>query len=208
MKAFIGIMVGLLMVLSVAAIHEEYKSPFKWEFRRYGVDRIGPARVTHYDPRIGFARIDSMVYLSPPGVQDYTGVGRGGYAPFYARGTASIKSSAWYGFPRAQANFETKDLEPSDRINSQYEAWLVDEDTGYRLSLGTFTTLFGGVGELWYRTDNYFDAYEWVEITVEPYDDIDVSPGPVVLLGRIPPPTNFNPPPKQAKMITETFSDY
>jgi len=208
MKKFIIVMAVLLLSLSVVAIHDEYTSPFDWEFRRYGVERVGVERVTHYDPRVNFARIDSMVYLNPVGVEDYKGVGRGGYAPFYARGTAKIRSSTWYGYPRAQVTITTKDLEPSDRIDSQFEAWLVDADTGYRLSVGTFTTLFGGVGELWYKADTYFDPYEWVEITVEPYDDIDVSPGPVVLLGRIPPPSNFNLPPKQAKMVTETFSEY
>ena len=207
MKAFVLVMIVLLVSLSVAALHD-YKSPFEWEYRRYGVERVGVERVTHYDPRVNFARIDSTVYLSPVGVQDYKGVGRGGYAPYYARGTAVIRSSTWYGYPRAQAKIVTKDLDPSDRIKSQFEAWLVDADTGYRLSLGTFTTMFGGIGELWYKTDTYFDTYEWVEITVEPYDDLDVSPGPVVLLGRIPPPSHFNPPPKDAKMVTETIREY
>ncbi len=208
MKAFIGIMIGLLLVLSVVALHNEFRSPFEWEYRRYGVERVGVERVTHYDPRVNFARIDSTVYLSPPGQQEYTGVGRGGYAPFYARGTAVVRSSTWYGYPRAQVNVMTKDLEPSYDKLQQYEAWLVDSDTGYRLSLGTFTTGFGGIGELWYNSDTYFDPYEWFELTVEPFDDMDVSPGPVVLLGRIPPPSQFNPPPKQAKMVTETFTGY
>ncbi len=208
MKKFVIVMMILLVSLSVVAIHTEYKSPFKWEFRRYGVERVGPERVTHYDPRVNVAKIDSTVYLSPPGPADYTGVGRGGYAPFYARGTARIGSSSSYGFPTAVATISTKDLEPSDRIHSQFEVWLVDADTGYRLSLGTFTTLFGGVGELWYQADTYFDPYEWVEVTVEPFDDNDVSPGPVVLLGRIPPPSYFNPPPKDAKMVTDSFTEY
>jgi hypothetical protein len=208
MKKFVIVLAVLLATLSVVAIHQDYRSPFSWEYRRYGVERVGVERVTHYDPRVNFARIDSVVYLSPPGVDDFVGVGRGGYAPFYPRGTAKIRSSTWYGYPRAQVTVTTKDLEPSDRISAQYEAWLVDSDTGYRLSLGTFTTTFGGIGELWYKADTYFDPYEWFELTVEPYDDLDVSPGPVALLGRIPPPSQFNPPPKDSKMVTETIREY
>ena len=210
MKKIIIIVVLALLSLSVIAIHDEYKSPFApfgIAGRPYGLQR-GVERVTHYDPRVNFARIDTTVYLGPPGVDTYKGVGRGGYAPFYARGTARLRSSTWYGYPRAQATITTKDIEPSDTIKSQYEVWLVDTDTGYRLSLGTFTALFGGVGELWYKADLYFDAYEFVEVTVEPYNDVDVSPGPVVLLGRIPPPTYFNPPPKDAKLVTQTYFNY
>jgi hypothetical protein len=201
-KTIIGIAVLALLCLGVFALHDDYRTPFSFE------KRLGVQRVTHYDPRVNFARIDAMVYLDPLGVEEQIGAGRGGYAPFYPRGTAKIRSSTWYGFPRAQVNINTKDLEPSFEIDAQYEAWLVDAETGYRLSLGTFTTAFGGVGEIWYVANTYFDSYDWVEVTVEPYDDNDVSPGPIVLLGRIPPPTHFNPPPKSSKLVTDTYSFY
>lgn len=180
----------------------DYKSAFDFP------ERLGVQRVTHYDPRVNFARIDSTVYLAPPGVEEQIGAGRGGYAPFYPRGTVRIRSSTWYGYPRAQLTVNTKDLPPSYNDDIQYEVWLVDEDSGYRLSTGTFTTGFGGIGEMWYQIDNYFDAFDWVEITAEPYDDNDVSPGPIALLGRVPPPNFYDPAPKDSKMITETFRYY
>lgn len=194
-------MVSLLSLLALAA--HDYKTPFDAP-RRYGVERV-----THYDPRVNFARVDTTVYLGPGVLTEYKGVGRGGYAPFYARGTARVRSSTWYGYPRAQVDLVTKDLPSSDDIHEQFEAWLVDQETGQRLSLGTFTTGFGGTGVLYYQIDNYFDAYDVLEVTKEPFDDNDVSPGPVALIGKVPPPNlplYFNPPPKQAKMVTETFT--
>ncbi len=193
-----------LLSLTVLAIVPEtsYKTPIDAP-RRYGVERV-----THYDPRVNFARIDTTVYLSPVEVEHFKGVGRGGYAPLYPRGTARVRSSTWYGYPRAQVNIMTKDLPPSYEINSQFETWLVDAETGQRLSVGTFTTGFGGIGTSHYVIDNYFDPYDFVEITVEPFDDMDVSPGPVALIGRIPPPRFYNPAPKSGLMITQTFSEY
>jgi len=180
----------------------DYKTPFDFE------KRLGVQRVTHYDPRVNFARIGAVVYLSPPGPVDYKGVGRGGYAPMYPRGTARISSTAWYGFPHAEIKITTKDIPVTSEVKGQFEAWVVDSESGYRLSLGTFTTLGGGVGELYFNADTYLDPYDWVEITIEPFDDYDVSPGPIVLLGRIPAPNYFDPVPKQAKMMTKTFSNY
>ncbi len=201
MKAFITILLIALLSLSAVALHT-YKSNFEFP-KRYGVERV-----THYDPRVNFARIDTFVYLEPANADKGKGVGRGGYAPIYPRGTADLRSSTWYGYPRAQAVIKTKDLPPSDEINGQYEAWLVDDDTGYRLSLGTFTTRFGGAGMLEYNIGNYFDPYDTIEVTLEPLFDEDITPGPVVLIGPIPAPRYFNPPPKSSKMVTQSLVTY
>jgi hypothetical protein len=204
-----NLMILLIVVLVSAAViaelYPQYKTPF--ESKRYGL-KGGVTRVTHYDPRVNFARVDGNVYLSPPGPVEFVGAGRGGYAPFYARGFARVQSSVYYGFPRAEVTLTTKDLPPSYDGNVQFEAWLVDVESGYRQSMGTFTTVFGGTGILRYRIDNYLDPYDVIEITVEPYPDEDLSPGPVVLYGRIPPPTFFDPPPKQSKLITNTYTKY
>jgi len=198
-----GILIAVLSIGAFAAISDQYKSPFNFP-RRYGVERV-----THYDPRVNYDRIDSTIYLQPVEASKYRGVGRGGYAPFYARGTARLKSTSWYGYPRAQVNVKVKDLEPSYRANKKFEVWLVDVDSGYRLSTGTFTTGFGGVGELKYDVENYIQTYDFVEITAEPLNDLDVRPGPAVLIGLInqnPNPNYYNPPPKQAKLATSQFT--
>jgi len=189
----------LFIIVSVsvfAAISQQYKTPFDFP-RRYGVERV-----TQYDPRTNYARIDTTVYLEPTEHSKFKGVGRGGYAPFYARGAARVHSTTWYGYPRASVDLKVKDLPPSYENQQVYEGWLVDIDSGYRLSLGTFTTTFGGVGEMKYTTENYFDAYDYLEVTVEPYNDPDVRPGPAVLIGNVPTPYHFNPEPAQKKIRT------
>lgn len=172
----------------------------------FNIERqTGVERVTNYDPRVNFARMDSIVYLRPIADGNYYGAGRGGEAPFYSRGSARIMSSSWYGFPRAQAVIQVKDFPVTDKERVQFEVWLVDTQTNYRLSLGSFTTMFGGIGTLDYRIDNYFDAYDLVEITVEPLDDMDEAPGEVIVIGAIPPPTHYSPAPKDSKMLAPTI---
>lgn len=195
-KLAIMLAFALAATAVIAAISEQYVSPFEFP-QRYGVERV-----THYDPRVNFARIDATVHLEPTEASKFKGVGRGGYAPYYQRATARIHSRTRSGFPRASVTINTKDL-PAERV---YEVWLVDADSGYRLSLGTFVTLYGGVGELFYQSDRYLDAYDTVEITEEPFDDFSLAPGPTVLVGLIPEPRLYDPVVKQPKMLTSTYT--
>ncbi|MBW2969809.1 hypothetical protein KY309_01755 [Candidatus Woesearchaeota archaeon] len=205
-KILIAGIAVLLLSLTVFAIVPEtsYKTPLDFP-RRSGIERV-----TNYDPRVNYGRIETVTYLSPLNVEVYKGVGRGGYAPMYPRATARIKSTTWYGYPSAQVMIDTKDLPRTEDINGQFEVWLVDVDANYRLSLGTFTTNMGGIGQLGYKVNNFLDAYDYVEITAEPLVDLDVSPGPVALIGKIqnkvPPPEYYNPPPKDTKMITDVVT--
>ncbi len=196
-KIFFIIAVLAILSLSAAAIGT-YKTPLV-SSKKYG--QGGVQRVTNYDPRVNFQNINTFSYLKPPAPEIFPGVGRGGVAPMYPRGTAKIESITWYGYPRGRVQVNTKDIPASDRTNSMFEVWLVDVENGYRLSLGTFVTGFGGVGQLDYHVDYYLDPYDFVEITLEPYDDLDVGPGPVVLVGNIPQANYYNPDAKQAKMI-------
>jgi len=225
----ISILIALLvMSVSVFAGHEfnperrtfvttgEYKSPFNIQNRIYqnilGVPKAtaGVERVTHYDPRAtrrgGYAYIDRFIYLSPVNELRYEGVGRGGYAPYYARGTIKLRSTTWEGLPSARAKVTTKDVPASERVRAYYQAWLVDDDSGYSLLLGSFTATLGGVGELVYHSATYFDAYDRVEITLKAYEDRTIGPGPVVLTGKISPTTIYYPQAKQTKMITDSFT--
>ena len=199
-RTFIIAIIGALLSISaIAAIMPEYKTAF--DFPR----KLGVERVTHYDPRVNFARIDDIVYLETAQATKFRGVGRGGYAPFYARGTAKLRSSVLASYPSAEVSLTTKDLPQSSEVNSQFEVWLVDDDTGYRLSLGTFTTQFGGVGRFRWRSTTYLDPYDVIEVTLEPFDDLDLNPGPPLLIAAMPHPTFFYPAPKQAKMANSAF---
>jgi len=208
MKKGIILLIAVLLTTTVvfATLAQTYKSPFQFP-RTQGVERV-----THYDPRVNYPRINEIIYFEPAAVQSYEGVGRGGYVPKYARGAGRVSSSDWYGYPKTQITFSTIDIKASDKIKMQYEGWLVDTDTGYRTSIGTFTTGFGGVGELRYKVNNYIFAYDLIEVTLEPFDDDDARPGPAVLVAplprgpNIPPPGFFDPAPAQKRLLTQTYS--
>jgi len=198
-----SIILAVVMTLLTVSAVAQYVSIFDFP------QRGGVERVTHYDPRVNYERIDSTVYLEPYQFDKGEGVGRGGYSPIYPRGTARVRSSTYYGYPRGSFQLSIKDIPASERVGGLYEAWLVDEDSGYRLSMGTFTASLGGVGTLNHNMLNYLNEYDTVEITFEPYDDLDPLPGPIVLIGVLPKSHDFyNPEPKQAKLITESINTY
>ncbi len=194
------IMLAIVAIFAVPVIgalqQEQASSIFDVE------NRIGPERVSNFDPRVNKVQIDDWVYLEPSYNDPFEGVGRGGYAPMFPRSTALVKSTVWNNFPESYVSLSSKDLPVSERTGAMFEAWLVDDDTGYRLSMGTFTTVFGGSGQLRYRSDTYLGPYDRIEITAEPFDDLDVTPGPVLLSGKITKDYYFTPGPKQAKMVT------
>ena len=67
-----------------------------------------------------------------------------------------------------------------------FEAWLVDEDTGYKLSLGAFLTNSRGKGILKFNQKMVnFDIYDKVVVTREPSIDVNPMPGDAVLLAEI-----------------------
>lgn len=199
-KLTILAIIALLAVPALGALQGTY-SDTVFDFER----RIGPERVTNFDPRVNVVSINSWVYLEPLYNDEFEGAGRGGYAPMFPRGTARVKSGTWNGFAESQVLINVKDLPVSSKIGGHFEAWLVDDDTGYRLSMGTFTTIFGGVGQLRYRADNYFGAYDRVEITAEPFNDWDVLPGPALLQGKITKDYFYTPQPKQAKLVSSVI---
>lgn len=197
------LLVVVIMSLVAASAVAQYVSIFDFP-RTQGVERV-----THYDPRVNYERIDSTVYLEPYRFDKGEGVGRGGYSPIYPRATARVRSSTYYGYPRGSFQLSTKDIPASERVGGVYEAWLVDEDSGYRLSMGTFPAALGGVGTLNHNMWNYLNEYDTVEVTFEPYDDFDPLPGPIVLIGALPQShEHYNPQAKQAKLLTESIKTY
>lgn len=196
-KILIIALIALFAVpVAFAALQETHNTVFDFE------KRLGPQRVSNFDPRVNVVDINTWVYLEPVYKDEFEGVGRGGYAPFFPRGTARVKSGLWNGFPQSYVLLNTKDLPVSSRVGGHFEAWLVDDDTGYRLTMGTFTTIFGGVGQLRYRVDNFLGPYDRVEVTAEPFGDFDPSPGPVLLEGKITHDYFFTPAGRESKLLT------
>lgn len=200
----IALVILAIVVVSSVAVATDYVSSFDFP-RRYGVERV-----THYDPRVNYERMDTTVYLEPYQFDKGQGSGRGGYDPIYPRGTARVRSNTYYGYPRSSVKLSVKDIPASEDAGGVYEAWLVDENTEYRLSLGTFYTVRGGSGVLDTNMNNYLNAYDTLEITLEPYSDVDPLPGPVVLIGAIAKTYDpyFNPQPKQSMMMTDSIKTY
>ena len=182
MKLFSIILVLLLFSATVFAGISQGTAPAISVPQRSGANRI-----SNYDPRLHVPTIDQSVTLLPTYQNPTSGVGRGGRTPYAPRASARLHSVTAYGYSNAQVNIKTKDLPPTSRTNGQYEAWLVDDDSGYRLSLGTFTTIEGGVAELLYSANLYINQYDAIEITLEPLYDTDVSPGPLMLYAFIKP---------------------
>ena len=101
----------------------------------------------------------------------------------YAR-LISIKDQD-VGLPMGQIFFRSKDLPPLDPLYL-YEAWLVDEDTGYPMSIGLFQpAAIGRITSLELTISTPLTAFDSMMVTVEPFPDDDPTPGPVILEGSI-----------------------
>ncbi len=147
--------------------------------------KLGVSRISNYEPRLNVPTINQFIPLGATYELTTYGVGRGGRTNYVPRGSARIRSVMTYGYPVTQISIKTKDLPTSAQAKGQFEAWLVDDDTNYRLSLGTFNTQTGGVADLRYVADMYVNQYDYVEVTLEPLYDTDTSPGPLILYGQI-----------------------
>jgi hypothetical protein len=87
------------------------------------------------------------------------------------------------GIPQGTVFFRTKDLPPL-YPDFLYEAWLVDEDTGYSMSLGSFQPAgIGRVTTLEYTITTPLWPFDSMMVTIEPFPDDDPTPGMPVLQG-------------------------
>lgn len=86
--------------------------------------------------------------------------------------------------PEGRVLLRTKDLPPAPGM--VYEAWLVDTETGYSLSLGIFQPSgIGRVATLEYKSTVSLEVFDKIIVTVEPFPDDNPGPGTVVLSGDI-----------------------
>ncbi len=87
------------------------------------------------------------------------------------------------GLPGGTVYFRSKELPPLPP-NFIYETWLVDEDTGYSLSIGQFQPAnIGRVTSLQYDISSPLTPYDSMMVTLEMYPDDSPQPGMVVLSG-------------------------
>ena len=145
-----------------------------------------PGRISNFDPNIrGFSRVDSVVDLLPFEGPNLEIAGNSALA----KGTARIISvSDGYGSglnkasPSSQIYLQAINLPPID-VDQIFEAWLVDEDTGYSLSLGKLTPGAKLTGQLMVELPRRVAGFDSVMVTLEDYPDVDPRPNEVVLMG-------------------------
>lgn len=128
--------------------------------------------------------------MVPPEVYDFTSI----YSMFNYKqetkystateGTFSLESSRSRYKNRMSGTITTYNLEYLTQYDEIYEAWLVDFDTGYELSLGLFIVDADGYDKFSYVAESYVNPYDAVVVTKEDYPDNDPRPsGDVVLVG-------------------------
>lgn len=103
-----------------------------------------------------------------------------------ASGSASVRvSTTLSGLSNVKINFKIKDL---NSIQGEvFEAWLVDYDSGYKLSLGSFTTNKNGRSNFKFsQTMVNFGIYDRIVVTSEPLMDEDPQPGAALLVANLP----------------------
>lgn len=88
--------------------------------------------------------------------------------------------------PRTTVFLRTRGL-PLLEGSQLYEAWLIDEDTGYAQSMGLFyPKAIGRTTSLTWEFQGLANRFETIAVSVEPYPDPDPSPsGNFVLTGNL-----------------------
>lgn len=153
------------------------------DFIRRGRD---PTHISNSDPRMrGYTIRDVVVDLEPVSVE---WVSQNDFIT-RSKGTARIISDyddvKGVDPPRTKVMLRVRDLPPLEK-DQIYQVWLVDEDTGYPLSIGLFRAPLVGISELNFDASMSALVYDMIVITVEPFPDVDLHPGNPVLVGAIP----------------------
>ena len=102
-----------------------------------------------------------------------------------ASGTASIRMGETKNIANIDVKLRLNDMEIEP--GEIFEGWLVDEETGYKLSLGSFLPLNSGKALFSFKQDIVNPSiYDMVVVTREPLNDINPNPGEGVLSAEIP----------------------
>jgi len=153
-----------------------------------------PGHISNFDPRMrGYTIVNEFVELEP---LEY---------PYYIQqdkpllvekpsGAARVVSQRRNQFqtqrsnmPYSSVSLRVKNL-PELGEYEVYEAWLVDEDTGYALSMGrVLPPMVGKVTTLNFDISNTIQFYDYIMVTKEKFPTFNRAPdGDVMLIGSIP----------------------
>ena len=146
MRFVAGILLVFLLAVSIFA------DEIVTDYRLVPQHPRGVERVSNYDPRVQYLGWEDNVYLESPEKKPI--IARG-YSERVPAGTARVSSTDYAkrspNSPQAGITFKVNNLESTrDKYKDSklYEGWLVDEDTGYWLSIGVFFTDNFGNGRL------------------------------------------------------------
>lgn len=167
-----------------------YSGVFNLDTNTFSNRGRDPSFISNFDPEMrGFARLDRWVDLLP--YDPLGGVVNG--EQVLQKGTMRIMSTGnEYGvglnkaYPRSQIFLQVVNLPPAGE-GMVYEAWLVDDETEYPLSLGLIKSGAGLTSQLNWEIRRLVHMFDYVMITMESYPDVDPSPSEIVMLGRIEP---------------------
>lgn len=146
-----------------------------------------PSHISNWDPQIrGYTIMNIYVELEPVDPSIILEQGKL-FLPGMQAGAARIISNREKGGDMFKTTIY---LQARDLVglgtNEVYEAWLVDEDTAYPLSLGIFVpATYGGLSSMNFEFDHYVHNYDMIMITREPFPDKDPNPGEVILIGDL-----------------------
>ncbi|MBI4148715.1 anti-sigma factor [Candidatus Woesearchaeota archaeon] len=156
-----------------------------------------PGKLSQFDAGYrGYRMIDRIIELTP--LETYKRTNRAEAPPRVSVRVVSRQSDSVTELPKSTVMVYAVNLPPL-APNRAYEVWLMDEDSGYELSLGFLranlrsgvTTarigLTGGLGGL-LASDGTYDLtlYETIGVTEEPFPDPDPRMGELVMIGSIP----------------------
>lgn len=156
--------------------------------------RRSRARSSYFDPSMrGFSRLDVPVYMYPFSFleREYPEanmVDRNHLSKATARvlSLSNNYNSAFRKRPVSEIYMKIRELAPLNR-DKLYEAWLIDDESEYFLSLGLFNVGIAGTGSHDFSISRPIVGFDRVAITVEPFPDYDPRPsGEYALVGRIP----------------------
>jgi hypothetical protein len=137
----------------------------------------------YYSSARGYTIMNKYVDLAPLDLSLVSRPQINGTPAGYAR-VISIKDQG-VGIPVGTVYLRTKDLPPiaPDFI---YEAWLIDEETGYSMSIGLFQPAgIGRVTSLDYQISGPLTSFDSIIVTVEPFPDTNPGPGMAILQGPL-----------------------
>lgn len=173
-----------------------YSGTFNLDTDEFWHSFRGPSRVGANDPGMrGFDRMDKVVRLYPyTFVQRDYPVGDPSSINHLSKATARVQSlsnsfySAYKDRPQGIVMMKIRELPP---LSSEelYEAWIVDEDSGYPLSMGLFKTGIQGTASFDFEIRRPLMGFDTLVVTREPFPDYDPRPSnDIILVGFIEPP--------------------